>query len=345
MNLSSLVAAALPPPDADQRGGAKASKNTRPLPAAVGLQASKPVLQLSAMPTVINRAAYANAMSPGNPAGSLAALAAFRTLVDPIPGFSPLYAPGGQSTEGAWTDFCSGAAVRDGSTFAQSALANARRANAAQQISDLTPTMTPWLPVYATPADWYAIADDAFSPVSIDLNVMGQMTGPYATPGGPNLPGPPPAWTTPQGTVPLASGTRLKTLTFRALLVTLSRPWLNPALLGMGDLYLGGQPAGFYSSGDILRNDGVLPLLTTGFYLAVDVQLDADWAPADQMMLSNAAETHSPLAFEGFALSDAGGGLKVDAPSTAAITTASSSLYQIVAWTSALTPLCPQTAG
>jgi len=345
MNLSDLVAAALPPPDVDLWASSHEPTHLQGVGAAPGALGSRPVLQLSAMPTVINRADYANAMAAGNPGGSLTALAAFRNLVDPIPGFSALYAPGGQSTESAWIDFCNGAAVRDGSAFAQSALANARRTNAAQQMADLTPTMTPWLPVYATPSDWYAVTDDAFSPVTIDLSARGQLTGPYATPGGPNIDGPTPAWTTPQGSAPLSPATRLKTLTFRALLVTLSRPWLNPALLAMGDVYLGGQPAGFYSSGDIIKNDGVLPLLTTGFYLAVDVRLEADWAPADQMRLSEAAANRTPLAFEGFALSDHEGGLSVDAPSTTAITTATSSLCQIVAWTSALTPLCPQIAG
>ena len=344
MSLSELVGAALAPPDAEVWIGQEAYVPMG-VDAAPGALGSRPVLQLSAMPTVINRADYANAMSASNPNGSLTTLAAFRSLVDPIPGFSPLYAPGGQSTEGAWTDFCNGAAVQGGSAFTQAALAKARQTNAAQQLADLAPTMTPWLPVYATPSDWYATADDAFSPVTIDLTAMGQLTGPYATPGGPNIDGPTPAWTTPQGSVPLSPSTRLKTLTFRALLVTLSRPWLNPALLAMGDVYLGGQPVGFYSSGDIIKNNGVLPLLTTGFYLAVDVRLEADWAPADQVMLSHAATARTPLAFEGFALSDDGGGLSLDTPALAATTAASSSLYQIVAWTSTLMPLCPQIAG
>jgi hypothetical protein len=339
MNLSDLVAGALAPllPPASTGGhGPKADAFVE--------AASRPVLQLSAMPTPINRAAYADPMSSGNPTGSIASLAAFRDLVDPVPAFSQLYSPGPASTEANWTAFVNGAAVRDGSSFAQAALAAAQQKNAALQMASLTPGMNPWLPVYASPSDWFAAADAAFTPVTIDLTAMGSMTGPYATAGGPIIDAPPPAWVTAQGSVPLDPATRLKSLTLRALLVSLNRPWLNPALLAMADVYLGGQPAGFYSTGNILRNDGVLPLLTTGFYLASDVRLEADWAPADRAMLARAADAGSPLGFESFALSDDVGGLSLE-EMPATTTTATSTLYQIVAWTSSLVPQCPQTAG
>ena len=109
------------------------------------------------------------------------------------------------------------------------------------------------------------------------------MSGFVAIPGG----GVPPAlnWLiAPPGCKPVPVGldprTRLKALRAKALVVTITRQWLNLDLFRINGLYLPGQPSGLYSSGTLQDNDGLMPLIPSAFCLAVGVEIAGDWSPA-----------------------------------------------------------------
>jgi len=304
----------------------------------------KPVFQLNALPQPLDPTTFAGAMSPSNPGGSLVPLAAFRDLVDAVPAMSRFYSPGPMSTETAWGNYINGASVKAGAGFATQALSAAQQNFTTYALAGLTPAATSWRPVYSTPENWWDLTRQTFTPVVVDPNATGGPNGAYATIGADNQ-AQTLQWRDPGSgkTAPLASGTTLKAIRFNAFEVVLRRPWLDASLFGMASIYLGGEPSGFYSSGQLNNNDGVMPLLSTSFYLATDVQIDADWSAPDLKRLQQAQANNTPLALGAFALAarlgarTAGLTLKGD--------TVSSPLPQIVAWVSALTPLCPAAGG
>lgn len=311
---------------------------------ALGGAPAKPVFQLNALPQPLDPTAFVGAMSPGNPGGSLVPLAEFRDLVDAVPTMSRFYSPGPMSTEAAWGAYVNGASVKAGAGFATLALAAARQNFATYALAGLTPAATSWRPVYSTPENWWDLSRQSFTPVDVDPNAAGGPNGAYATIGAADQTTPL-QWNDPGSgkTAPLASGTTLTSIRFNAFEVVLHRPWLDPSLFNMASIYLGGEPSGFYSTGGLNGNGGVLPLLSTSFYLATDVEIEADWAASDLQRLQQAQLNRTPLALGAFALAARLGA------QTAGLTltgdTVSSPLPQIVAWVSALTPLCPSVAG
>jgi hypothetical protein len=312
--------------------------------AKLGAPPVKPVFQLNALPQPLDPTTFAGALSPGNPGGALAPLAAFRDLVDAVPAMTRFYSPGPMSTEQAWGNFINGASVKAGAGFATLALSSSQQNFSTYALAGLTPAATSWRPVYATPDNWWDLTRQSFTPVTVDPNAPGGPNGAYSTIGAGNE-AQDMQWRDPRSgaTAPLASGTTLKSIRFNAFEVVLRRPWLDPSLLSNGAIYLGGEPSGLYSSGQLNDNDGVMPLLSTSFYLATDVQIEADWSASDLQRLEQAQTNRTPLALGAFALAarfgarTAGLTLKGD--------TVSSPLCQIVAWVSALTPLCPSMGG
>ncbi|HET7232359.1 MAG TPA: hypothetical protein VFJ16_20295 [Longimicrobium sp.] len=312
-----------------------------PAPPAAG---GKPVIQLAAIPVTIDPALYRNPLTSTNPGGDYRPLRAFRDLVDPVPTFSRYYAPGPTSIEGAWGAFVNGASA-GADTFARLALATAQRQFAGYELGALSGLPDSWRPVYASPADWYDFSvPGRFAEVEMDLSDLDTSQGPFSTipgaefedtlmwrMGDPAHPG---------SVVPLHPDTKLRSICFKAMEVTLQRPWMDFSLLQLGGITLGGQRPGLYSSGRLDDNPGVLPLVPTSCYLAIDLQIVANWAPQDTQVLEDAARASTSLALGRFALSSGlgaapAGGMTFDQ------TSVSSSVVQLIAWISALVPFCP----
>ncbi|HZF48738.1 MAG TPA: hypothetical protein VE093_08820 [Polyangiaceae bacterium] len=249
------------------------------------LATQPPVFQLTAFPQPIDSRAYVNPRTNSNPRGDYASLFAFRALVDPIPAFTHYYSASGSSTETAWEELVTGAAVQGDSSFARNSLARAQQVYEQSKVSNLDGSLGSWHPAYATPENWYDFSiAGRFVDFEIDLsNPDSPMSGFVAIPGG----GVPPAlnWLiAPPGCKPVPVGldprTRLKALRAKALVVTITRQWLNLDLFRINGLYLPGQPSGLYSSGTLQDNDGLMPLIPSAFCLAVGVEIAGDWSPA-----------------------------------------------------------------
>ncbi len=303
-----------------------------------------PVFQLTSLPQPIDMSQYADAMSPANPTGSELPLAAFQALVDPVPTFSRYYAPSGASSEGLWTDFLAGAQATPGNAFAASTLAAARHTFATSGLPDLLPVPGTWHPVYPVSPNWTDTADPAWTRVTVDPSDPGGLGGAYLTIGAPAR-DTPLRWLTqgdPSGQ-PLSPDTKLTSISFTARSVGFMRPWIDTALLKMAGIVLPGQDAGLLSSGHIAQNGGVLPLLTTGFILARDIQIEGAWAPADLQRLQTAQEKNSSLALANLMLTTGKRSRVVELSLSGSAVT--SPVVQIIAWISALVPLLPNTSG
>jgi hypothetical protein len=312
----------------------------------------KPVFQMSALPLTVNPASYANPVTNSNPRGDYKSLFAFRALVDPVPGFARYYTPvAGSSTELLWGDLINGASVSGEATYVRQVLGKAQQLFSTQLLSNLGGVPGEWRPVYATPEDWFDFSiPGRFQDIEIDLGSPDSAGAAFATIGGNTL-GPQLNWVIAQsGSRPTAMRldpkTNLKKLRFKALAVSLTRPWFDFSILKVNGIYLQGQDIGLYSSGQLDGNDGVLPLLPSNFLLAKDIEIEADWAPTDLQVVAHAQQNDARIALGQFALSS-GESSAAGSPYTAnfANGVVSSSAVQLVSWISTLVPLCPRSTS
>lgn len=133
--------------------------------------------------------------------------------------------------------------------------------------------------------------------------------------------------------------TKLKSIHFQAIRVNLVRPWLMFQVFKMGGWYLKEQPPRLYSSGRSDENSGIMPLLTVGLVVAVDIEVTGHWRGRDLTVTQQVRTGSDAVSFGPFALK---GG--VGAGFTAAIrgATVSSDAFQVVGWISSLVPLTPK---
>jgi hypothetical protein len=306
--------------------------------------ATTPVLQLEPLPVTLNPADYANAVSNANPGGSYATLAAFQQLTNPVPTFSRYYSPSPASTEDVYGNIVNGADVPGGSAFTEEVIAGAQNLFAQYVLANMGGVPGTWHPVYASPADWYDVKQmSRFTPLSIDLT-----SGSPAVAGFTTLPGTDsddlawvmgnPGQTTTQ---PLHPGTQLQKVSFQALRVDLSRPWLSFEIFQTKGWRLAGQNAGIVSSGVTAQNNGMMPLIATGLIVGLNVSLTANWSAADQAVLRMLPTTVERISLGPFVLF---GGLKFPRPVMVNANTVQASVLQVIAWISELVPFSPFTS-
>jgi len=86
--------------------------------------------------------------------------------------------------------------------------------------------------------------------------------------------------------------------------VSIVRPWFSPLLLGMSGWWIDNFAKGGLSNGDPQNPAGKLPLLPTGFVLAKNVKVTADFSSEDKKFISNTISTKAeggwgPFSFSG----------------------------------------------
>ena len=299
-----------------------------------------PVIQTTPIAMPIDPATYRNARSPSNPNGSLLPLYAFRELVDPVPTFTRYYSPGPVPTESAYRNLLAGAFVPDAaSSFTREVLANAQQQFAAGALPPLdgTPTSS-WHPVYADPPNWFDVNVTQYQPLTLATGGLPSKSSFTVLQGGASVA----AWRIAGGNEApeaLDPATQILSASLRYLMVSISRPWLDFTLFRLNNWALGGQGAGFYSSGDVTANDGLMPLIPTAIILGTNASITARFGPQDRALLKSLVESGTDIALGPVPLRiQALSALDTAADGTV---TLGSSLPFIVAWVSALVPLAP----
>lgn len=284
-----------------------------PVPAA-----SKPILQLSKLPITLDPALYRNALSGSNPSGDLRAAFNFRELVDTIPFFQPNYTPMGASLEDSYGAVLEGAQATGPIT--RTMLDKAKRAFSTAERPDLAgdPNAS-WRLIEPSPPDWWNTAiPDRFREATIQASGGG--SGDYTILGGDDSP----ALTIGGDTsVPLDPATQVKSVTLKCQTVVLRRNWLDFMIFPRPDWGVPGEPPGFLSSGSVVSNDGMLPLIPICILVGADIRVNADWGPTDAARLEAAGD--KPVAVGPFPVANA-----------------SSSLLYLVAMISYLPPFSPK---
>ena len=303
-----------------------------------------PVFQLEPLPLTLNASRFSNPHTNTNPNGSYTALYAFRELVDPVPSFSRFYSPSGTSTESSYGQLIAGACVDPASPFAQGVISDAQRIYDQSALQSMGGIPGTWRPVYPTPEDWYDVAQrDRFKDVEIDLTTDAPSRGGFITLPGSDEPerlewrfGDPKE---PRTTVQIDPATKLKSIQFQALRVTLVRPWLMFQVFKIGGWYLKEQPPGLYSSGRADENSGIMPLLTVGLVVGINFEVSGDWKGHYLSVMQQVRTGSDAVSFGPFALT---GGVGASFSAVVQGGTVSSDALQVVGWISSLVPLTPK---
>lgn len=304
-----------------------------------------PVFQRSAVPLIINPDIYKNAKSNNNPKGSLTSLHAFHDLIDPVPNFSRYYSASAKSTEMIYGDLVNGANIKDGCEFAMTVLARSQRAYEINKYENMDGIPDIWRPVFANPYNWYDLKNlNDFKPLEVDLTNEEEIKGRFRVIPIDNEDIKGLEWRvgnrgTSQKTIKLDPATNLRSIKLKCKIVQLDRPWLNSQLFETAGLILGGQDPGYYSTGNINNNNGILPLLPTAILLAIDAELDGEWKGRDKDIVKMIEKSSEAVSFGPFALS------------TNPLTDSHASevnegvLLQLFGWISDLVPLAPKLRG
>jgi hypothetical protein len=281
----------------------------------------KPVLQLASLPFTMDPSTYQGAFGSSNPNGDRKAAFAFRQLVDPLPFFQADYVPNGQSLEENYGDVVNGAQTQ--AALVQTMLNRAQSAFAsAEQASLSGDPNASWRLVEASPPDWWnTAAPGRFRETTLTLGGGG--SGDYTVIGGDV-----PIGLTVDGKrlKPLDSDTKVNSITLKCQTVVLKRSWMNLSIFNLAGWQVGGQPPGIVSSGDMVSNDGLLPLIPVCILVGADIAVNADWGASDQKAIAAAGDRPVSL-----------GPFPVSAPPAP-----SQSLLYLVGVVSYLTPFSPK---
>ncbi|MEO6831302.1 MAG: hypothetical protein ABI378_03505 [Chitinophagaceae bacterium] len=301
-----------------------------------------PVIQLNMVPTPIDISQYANPYGPTNPNGDTISLFRFRELTNNIPDFETFYFSSGSYIEDVYANIVNGASSKPNATFTQQAFSNSIQKLANSKLAALTIYPGSWCPVFASPSDWYTQVtqkqnlfstslnlQDPVSSVNQDFTVIGNQ-------GTESL-----DWNqiNTQGKVvstPLNKGSVLNTVSYKFMVVQINRPWLDLSLFSMGGWYLAGQDTGFVSSGDATNNNGIMPLYTTAFILATDLEITGSLQQADASLLANNLDNNEAINLGPFNISSI-----ISSPKSNNVTLSNNG-YFIVAWISKIIGLAPK---
>lgn len=284
--------------------------------------ADKTVLQLNALPVPVDIALYRDSFAPDNPTGSLLAARRFRDLCNTVPAVRRHFDPSGVHIEEVWRQIVFGAAAD--STMTRQLLSRAQEAIQNYELADLGGFPSPWLPVDANPSGWADLIDDA-PEFSLDLDPEGSGEGYQVLGDAGGL-----TWTNGAGeTVPVEG--RLHRIRLKAIKVDLLRHWLDFQLLSLGQWRVEGHPAGFYSTGDVVRNVGIFPLLPTSIVIGQKIEVEGALAPSDTSLIDRCTAGGVPLSLGPF-------------PVVAGHRDTSRTKY-VIGYTSRIVPNAPQLSG
>lgn len=274
---------------------------------------------------------YENAHSSINPNGSYTSLYAFSQLTNTIPSFTEYYSPSLNTISSVYRNLLYGASVEEQEKYAEIVIANSLNSFNLASLSSMDGTPVDWYPVYPTPVDWY----DTHNPLrfsKITLNLTGNDTddrsGPYRVLGDGNNNILSTLTNISTGlSAPLDKATSLKSAKFNYLEVRLNRHWLNFEVFNLYGWFINGQKSGYFSSGRIDNNQGVIPLITTSMLVAINVELAVEWSAKDQHVLDDAKQKREQIALGPFVTNS-------DSDSAPEL--------HVIGWVSQLVPLAPQ---
>jgi hypothetical protein len=133
------------------------------------------------------------------------------------------------------------------------------------------------------------------------------------------------------------------TLEAELIAVTIMRPWFNPLLFGMNSWWVTGYNKNGLSNGDAANPQGDVPLIPTGFVVAKNVKVTADFSEEDKKFVSNAISTKASGGWGPFSISGKYGYSSSKEEFQSKFDGGSLEFpgLQLIAWISTVTPASP----
>lgn len=137
------------------------------------------------------------------------------------------------------------------------------------------------------------------------------------------------------------------TLDAELIAVSIRRPWFNPLLFTMKSWFVNGYSKDGISNGNVNDLKGALPLIPTGFVVARNVKITADFSEEDKKFVANTIATKASGGWGPFSIS--GGYAHGSSTDNFQSKFDGASLLlpglQLIAWISAITPPSPPEAS
>ena len=274
------------------------SRGARGIPSA-----NSPVIQLNKIPFLIELNEYRDPETPENPTGNLLATYRLSQLANVVPTFSKLYNPSGLSVEKIWENMIFGANAE--SSFAQMLFSQAQEDFKLAELQEFSSISDSWRPVYPNPWNWTKIIAEGrgLEKITLDLSNPENLTDGFnLIAGDESL-----SWNTENENSEiereaLADDSQIREIEMKIMRVDFRRGWLDPQLFRLGGWKIDGVSKGFFSSGDLRENQGVLPLLPNSMLVGTHVQVKGRIGSRDERLLRRRARGNRTFSIGPFVL-------------------------------------------
>jgi hypothetical protein len=209
-----------------------------------------------------------------------------------------------------------------------------------------------WWPSYAQPANWFAPnAATSWTTITVDSTSLKTeehsdytkiSSGAQASWGLWNVGG---SFNKEDGHQNMSKDTSSLKVSFKFARISIDRPWLNFLLFSLGGWSMNNafQPGGISNGSREQPNNEAMPMLTTSFIAARDVQITADWGHEDSSLITSKLSTSASVGWGPFAISGSYGKETSDKSfaSTFDGKTITNNGLQIIGWVNTITPMSP----
>jgi hypothetical protein len=221
--------------------------------------------------------------------------------------------------------------------------------NDAHKMAPNTPSGSPWLPSYALPTNWFAPSSQAsklhFASSYINSTASSQASS-YASSASGNWG----LWHASGGVSGSSESSSAHmdasdfSLDAELIFVQIKRPWYNPLLFTMKDWSIKGYSSSGISNGGVGGSfQGAFPLVPTGFVLARNVKISANFSEQDKSFVAKSISTRASGGWGPFSVSGSYSSSSSKSTFEAKFNGGTLELpgLQLVAWVNAITPASP----
>ena len=298
------------------------------------------IMQLNAIPKLIDVNNYKNPHTAENPNGDYKAAYRFSVLSDAIPKLMPYFEDSLNSTKKIWGNIVNLATPK--TKYAEAVISAAKLMFKTSKLSGMGGIPEDWYPVYARPFNWYDLVLDSTNLARIEIDTRGGDTksGFLIIDGDHSV-----SWNIVDkneqmvSNISLNQNTEIKKIYMDILRVDIVRPWLDFEVFST-DWQIDGLKRAYYSNGCVDGNTGVFPLITESILIGAKINIEGEFAPEDMRILSEHRNNGSELSIGPFLINTRLQPMDVEAKGK--ILSIHSETKQIVGYISKLIPVAPQ---
>ncbi|WP_166924279.1 hypothetical protein [Flavobacterium poyangense] len=307
---------------------------------------SQVLLQLTAIPIIIEIDKYRNAQSSANPSGSYRAAYQSALLSDAVPLLSPDYIDSLNSVSKIWGNIVNTA--NTSSEYTQQLFEEAKNTYNLSKLSGFGGIPENWFSVLTIPYDWCDLLDNDANLTEIEIDVINGDTDSkdfLVLNGDSSV-----SWKIYDSNetcteIPLHTNSMITKIHLKVLRVDFYRSWLNIEILNTQEWKIDGLEKGHFSNGTLIGNTGSFPLIPQSVLIGSEVKITGDFHPEDLNIIADSKASDGTVFMETFALKD-----MTTTPFNAEgadqnTVTLTSNVKQVLGYISRLVPECPPLSG